>query len=37
MVSHSPGSCGSAGLGNMDIDVIVGIWRDKDNAGLRCN
>ena len=35
VVSQSPGSCGAVGLGRIEVDVGMGIWRESDRVGLR--
>ena len=35
VVSHNPGSWGSRGVGNIDIEDGTGICRDKDENGVK--
>ena len=35
VVSQSPGSCGSVGVGAREVEVGTGICREKVRAGVR--
>lgn len=35
VVNQRPGSCGESGVGSTDIDVAIGICRDKDMEEVR--
>ena len=35
VVSQRPGSCGVVGVGRVEVEVGMGIWRERERVGVR--